>query len=273
MTCKQDSTLAPVGAEDPSPATCRIPSSFNLGVACLDDQDCRATALTVVHIHGGTVDFTFGQVRRCADRLAASLVERGVGRGDVVATVDLPSVTTALVHMAALRVGAIGLPIPEMPESETLRFYLTDSAARLVLTSGEHAPRVCAAVSGSRATVVVPDPAAVTIGYGPSAPAYRGGIDFHPVRTSSADPAILVYGTDRSGRTTVTRYDHRVVLERSRRSRTESGGRSAVPPRSLDDRRKTMAFMEIIVSRWFRGLPVVATEGMVSDRPRSQRIQ
>lgn len=57
-----------------------IPPRFNLGVACVDDQDPGARALTIVRHDRTSTDYTFGEVRDQANRLANGLRGLGIGR-------------------------------------------------------------------------------------------------------------------------------------------------------------------------------------------------
>src|SRR4051795_5999814 len=52
--------------------TLDIPEQFNLGVACLDDQDPEARALTIVSPDRSSRDYTFGQLADQANRRAAA---------------------------------------------------------------------------------------------------------------------------------------------------------------------------------------------------------
>jgi hypothetical protein len=70
--------------------TLDIPEEFNLGVACLDDHDPAARALTIVARDRSSRDYTFGQLMEQANRLANALGERG----DVVGMVNPASLET-----------------------------------------------------------------------------------------------------------------------------------------------------------------------------------
>ena len=80
-------------------ATFPIPEHFNLGVACVDDQDSNATALTVVAKDETSTTYTFGDVKERANRLANALTDLGVSQGDVVAIVNPASLETAVAFM------------------------------------------------------------------------------------------------------------------------------------------------------------------------------
>src|SRR4051794_41971019 len=74
--------------------TMEFPHPFNLGTACLDDHDPAARAMTVVHADRTSSTYTFGDVRRQADRLANALAGPrpgpggGVARGEPAAVGD-----------------------------------------------------------------------------------------------------------------------------------------------------------------------------------------
>ena len=81
-------------------ATLGVPERFNLGVACTDDQDPAAPALTVVEPDRSRRDHTFGDVVDAANRLANALTGLGIGRGDRVGIVSAASFETAVAFMS-----------------------------------------------------------------------------------------------------------------------------------------------------------------------------
>ena len=101
-----------------------IPDPFNLGVACLDDQDPAATALVVVAKDESHVTYTFGDVKEQANRLANALAGLGVGVGDVVGIVNPASLETAVAYMAIWRMGAIALPMSSLFGPDALAYRL-----------------------------------------------------------------------------------------------------------------------------------------------------
>ena len=80
--------------------TLDIPELFNLGVACLDDQDPAARALTIVSRDRSSRDYTFGQLADQANRLANALGDLGIGRSDVVGIVNAASLETGVAFLA-----------------------------------------------------------------------------------------------------------------------------------------------------------------------------
>src|SRR3954454_13661068 len=123
-------------------ATMEIPERFNLGVACVDDQDPDARALTVVAKDESSVSYTFGEIKERSNRLANGLAGLGVKPGEVVAIVNPASLETAVAFMAIFRMGAVALPMSSLFGPDALRYRLSNSEARAVITSTANAAKV-----------------------------------------------------------------------------------------------------------------------------------
>src|SRR5262245_29777087 len=123
-------------------ATMEIPERFNLGVACVDDQDPDAWALTVVAKDESSVSYTSAEVKEQSNRLANGLIDLGVLPGDVVAIVNPASLETAVAFMAIFRMGAVALPMSSLFGPDALRYRLANSGARAVITSTANAPKI-----------------------------------------------------------------------------------------------------------------------------------
>src|SRR4051812_50140202 len=78
--------------------TMEFPHPFNLGTACLDDHDPAARAMTVVHADRTSSTYTFGDVRRQADRLANALAGPRVRRGGAVRVGEPAAVAAGVAH-------------------------------------------------------------------------------------------------------------------------------------------------------------------------------
>jgi cyclohexanecarboxylate-CoA ligase len=76
--------------------------------------------------------WTYAQLNGFVDDLASALQARGVGRGDVVSW-QLPNwVEAAVVHLAALRIGAISNPIVSIYRHAEVNFILRQAASKAV---------------------------------------------------------------------------------------------------------------------------------------------
>jgi len=84
----------------------------------------------------GTRRIPFGELAMHAERVAGALVRLGVAAGDVVA-VQLPNWwETAVVLLAAARVGAVANPVLPIARERELRFVLGASGARVAFIPG-----------------------------------------------------------------------------------------------------------------------------------------
>ncbi len=135
--------------------TRELPEEFNLGVGCVDDHDPSARALTLVHEDRSSEDFTFGEVKEAANRLANGLLALGIGRGDVVAVVNPASFETGVVYVGLWRMGAIALPMSSLFGPDALQYRISNAGAKAVIVSSANAPKVREAVAGRDVQLIV----------------------------------------------------------------------------------------------------------------------
>ncbi|MEU5599878.1 amino acid adenylation domain-containing protein [Streptomyces sp. NPDC020298] len=93
-----------------------------------------ATAVTFPRYDGGDVSLTYRELSRAANRLAAHLRARGVGRGDRVVTSIRPGPDMVTAFLGIVRAGAAYVPVDPAETVERRRLIVRDSAARAVLT-------------------------------------------------------------------------------------------------------------------------------------------
>ncbi|MEV4258968.1 amino acid adenylation domain-containing protein, partial [Spirillospora sp. NPDC049652] len=86
-----------------------------------------------VAVEFGDVHWTYAELDARANRVACTLVERGVGREDVVAIRLERSADLVAVILGALKAGAAYLPIDPSYPSERIAFMLADSEPSLVV--------------------------------------------------------------------------------------------------------------------------------------------
>ncbi|PQJ09043.1 non-ribosomal peptide synthetase [Flavipsychrobacter stenotrophus] len=85
-----------------------------------------------------TVPLTYKQLNEKADQLSTLLMQKGIGKGDIVAISLDRSVEMLVCLLGVLKAGATYLPLdPEYPLDRT-RFMLIDSGARLLITAKEY---------------------------------------------------------------------------------------------------------------------------------------
>jgi len=236
-----------------------IPEQFNMGVACLDDQDADATALVIVAKDESSASYTFGAVRHRADRLANGLAGLGIGRGDVVAVVNPASLETAVAYMAIFRMGAIVLPLSSLFGPDALSFRLRNGEARAVITSAANRPKVREALAGVEASVVVIGATAEEDEHSFEALIAGASPEFTPVRMGAEDPCLLIYTSGTTGDPKGALHAHRFVFGHITAFETvyDFYPEPADVLWSPADWAWIAGIMDLLIPAWWYGLPVV----------------
>jgi amino acid adenylation domain-containing protein len=89
---------------------------------------------------GETVQLTYRELNRNSDQLAHVLKEKGILAGDIAGIMDERSVEMIIGLLGILKSGAAYLPIDPRYPGNRVRFMLADSAAKILLTSGDNIP-------------------------------------------------------------------------------------------------------------------------------------
>ncbi|MGM9515096.1 amino acid adenylation domain-containing protein [Roseateles sp. DB2] len=144
------------------------------------------------------------EVRHQVCSLAAELQALGAGPGRIVAVALPRSVRLSLALMAVIEAGAAYLPLELGYPEERLRFMLEDAAPAVLISSGEHMPRL------------LPQPDA---GTGPRPLVYdalRAGHAAPVVKVTlqADDPAYLIYTSGTTGRPKGALVSHRAIVNR-----------------------------------------------------------
>ena len=236
-----------------------LPETFNLGVACVDDNDPGTRALTTVAPDRTSRDYTFGDVREQANRLANVLAGLGIGRGDVVGVVNPQSFETGVAYMGIFRMGAIALPLSSLFGPDALAYRLSNGEAKAVITSAANAPKVREALADRDVPLFViggePEPGEHSFARALA----DASPDFEPVMTRAEDPAFLIYTSGTTGAPKGALHAHRIVF-------------GQIPPFeavydfypkpddvlwSPADWAWIAGIMDILVPAWYHGLPVI----------------
>ncbi|HEY2187893.1 MAG TPA: AMP-binding protein [Caldimonas sp.] len=195
----------------------RVPPDFNIAdVCCTRWARARpdAVAIRFEDERGERTDFTYAELDREADRLAAALRRRGVARGDRVGLVLPQRFETAAAHIALYRLGAVAMPLSMLFGPDALEYRIRDSGARLAIVdeSGIANVRAARPLCPGLATLV-----AVGAARG------QGDIDwidlvrderasFAAAATSADDPAVLIYTSGTTGPPKGTLIPHRALI-------------------------------------------------------------
>ncbi|KRD23275.1 non-ribosomal peptide synthetase [Streptomyces sp. Root264] len=90
----------------------------------------------------GTVELSYAELNRRANRLARRLARQGVGPETVVAVLAGRTAELVVLLLAVLKAGGAYLPLEPQYPAERLRYLLEDSGARLVLAEERFAGRL-----------------------------------------------------------------------------------------------------------------------------------
>ena len=192
------------------------PERFNIAEAVCerwarDEPDRKA--LTLLRPDGETRDYTYVQLSRAANRFANVLKAHGVGRGDRVAVL-LPQVPeTVLTHLAAYKIGAIAVPLFTLFGEDGLKFRLSDSGAKALVTDKANLEKV------QNIREALPDLREVFSVDGTSSGVHafwqelgRAADACETADTSPDDPAFLSYTSGTTGPPKGALHAHRVLL-------------------------------------------------------------
>ncbi len=114
-----------------------IPAQFNVAEAVCHRHASGDGKLAMIaeNESAACAQYTFDQIALCAARLARCMANAGVRRGDRVAVILPQRVETAVVHLAAQRLGAVSLPLSILFGDEALQYRLHDSGTSFLVVA------------------------------------------------------------------------------------------------------------------------------------------
>jgi acetyl-CoA synthetase len=193
-----------------------IPDAVNIAHLCCDSWAGAAPdRVAVIHVgaDGLRSEWTYGDLRRASDRLAAALAARGVMRGDRVAVLMAQHPAVLVAHFAAMKLGAVSLPLFTLFGEDALRYRLQDSGARAIVAGSQALERVMALKPDLPDLEVV-----VTTGIAAAPVLAFDDIldtpapDFVPVPTDAEDPAVMIYTSGTTGEPKGVLHAHRFLF-------------------------------------------------------------
>lgn len=192
-----------------------IPEFYNIGVDVSDRPAAivpDAPAIIDVAEDGMERTYSFAELRDMSNQTARMLAKH-VAQGDRVGVLLPQCLETALTHIAAMKLGAISLPLFTLFGPEALLHRLSDSGACCVVTNAKGAALIAE---------IRDELPALTHVYVTDNPA-GGDLDFHAARmvekphfdafkTRADDPALLIYTSGTTGLAKGALHAHRVLL-------------------------------------------------------------
>ncbi|MEO3691260.1 acyl-CoA synthetase [Roseateles paludis] len=187
----------------------QVPPDFNIAEACCGRwarETPNSPALIVESEFGGSMQHSFAQLQRTANRLSNALVAQGVRRGHRVAIVLPQRFETAVAHIAIQQIGAVAMPLSLLFGAEALEYRLRDSGTVLAIVACEALPALRQAkprCEALRRVIVVGEctaevsPALEEIGWIDALQAEEAR--FKSAETLATDPALLLYTSGTTG--------------------------------------------------------------------------
>jgi acetyl-CoA synthetase len=197
----------------------QVPERYNIGVDVCDrhaapGSDGDRTALISEGENGKVTRYSFSRLKQLSNSLANAMRALGVERGDRVAILLSQSVETALAHIATYKLGAVAVPLFTLFGEEALRFRLSDSGARMLVTDAASLEKIIPLRNDLpllRAILAVGSnnrPEAVDFW----SALEKGSDDFTPVETLAEDPALIIYTSGTTGNPKGALHAHRTLL-------------------------------------------------------------
>ncbi|MBD1549135.1 acyl-CoA synthetase [Roseibium aggregatum] len=241
-----------------------IPDAFNIGTAVCDawaDREPDREALVFAEEGGASTSYTYADLKRRSNRLANLFASRGVAPGDRVGVLLPQTPETAFAHIAALKLGAITIPLFTLFGDEALAYRLGNSGAKVVVTDTGGAAKL-EKIRGELPelqTVFCIDGA--LHGAEHLAPAMADQPEtFTPRQTKADDPAIIIYTSGTTGQPKGALHGHRVLLghlpgvEMSHDFLGQPGDRIWTPA----DWAWIGGLLDVLMPALYLGVPVVA---------------
>lgn len=118
-----------------------LPESMNVAeLVCERHANGQGNVALIAESEQGNKSvYSFDQLSACASRLAAVMLNAGVRRGDRVAVILPQRVETAILHLAAQRIGAISLPLSILFGDEALQYRLENSGTTFLVVANQRA--------------------------------------------------------------------------------------------------------------------------------------
>jgi acetyl-CoA synthetase len=262
--------------------TWHVPAHFNLWEDVCGRHAAGAaagrTALVYEDAQGRITRLTFGELGKLAERFSAVLAAQGLQRGDRIAVLLPQRPETALMHLAAYRIGLVVIPLTILFRRDALEYRLHNGGARAIVAGAESLPLIAELLprlpelrtvllagerygertdAGARGAVLTGTRARLRDLW--SAQEQPGAIP-PPADTRPDDPALIIYTSGTTGNPKGALHGHRVLIghlpgfELSHNFCPQPGDCFWTPA----DWAWIGGLMDVLMPAWHHALPVVS---------------
>jgi acetyl-CoA synthetase len=192
-----------------------IPDRYNIAREVCDRHDANRLALIFDDDRGNVLRFTFGDIRKLSSKLANVLKAHGVKRGNRVGVLMAQSPEVAISHVAAYRMGAVGVPLFALFGADAIEFRLSNSGATAIILDVVHLPKL------EQVRDKLPElKTVIVIGAGKHGAWFKDydtlmaeASDQSPVvDTGAEDPAFVIYTSGTTGQPKGALHVHRALI-------------------------------------------------------------
>jgi len=210
--------LLPAGDYDTLKSRFRwdIPETYNIAEAVSDawtNRDPERLSIRHILADGNRQDWSYLAVNRAANRLANAFREKGIRPGERIALL-LPQIPqTAIAHIAAYKIGAVAVPLAALFGLEALRYRLSDSGAKVLVTDTSGLEKLAGirdGLPGLELVVSVDGPESDVLAFDDLLASASDRFD--TLKTSPDDPALMIYTSGTTGQPKGVLHGHRVLL-------------------------------------------------------------
>ena len=193
-----------------------VADRFNIARVCCDDWAARVPdQVAIIHRlpDGGRQTWTYAALKRASDGLAVALRAKGVRRGDRIAILLAQAPEVLVAHFAAMKLGAVALPLFTLFGVEALRYRLSDSGARAVITAPETLDKVMdlkPTLPALELVITTGQARAPVLSFPDLAATPADG--FTPEAVTAEDPAVMIYTSGTTGDPKGVLHAHRFLI-------------------------------------------------------------
>jgi acetyl-CoA synthetase len=257
-----------------------VPEFFNMGVEVCDrhaETGPARTALIFENEDGDVTQYSFQVLRHLSNKLANLFVAQGMEPGDRVGILLPQSVETGIAHIAAWKAGMISIPMFTLFGPDALKFRLSDSGARAIITDTDNLGKI------ESIRDQLPDLKVIFVcGAGQDgdgiADLWRG-LDrakdtFTPARTRAEDPSFISYTSGTTGNPKGALHAHRTLLghlpgvEMPHEFFPQPGDLMWTPA----DWAWIGGLMNSLMTSWYHGVPALAHRARKFDPEEALRL-
>ncbi|NIA19038.1 MAG: AMP-binding protein, partial [Xanthomonadaceae bacterium] len=194
-----------------------VPEFYNIGVDICDKWATDPARLALIYEDeaGKVKNYTFKIIKEYSDKLANVFDALGLEIGERVAILLPQRPETAIAHIAAYKTGAIAIPLFTLFGTDALRYRLSNSAAKIIITDSANLEKIDAIrqdLPQLKYVMVVDSNKSTKANLSFWQSIEKAAVHYRPVQTKAEDPALIIYTSGTTGPPKGALHAHRTLL-------------------------------------------------------------